>query len=704
MLVIVGWLFVWSNHFESSFHADDFPAIVSNSSLGHLSNIPRFFAHPRISSVDKDSATYRPLLTAWFAIDAKLFGMKPFTFQAENFVWFTAVLIVMFGFFRLIPGVNALAAGFATLLFGLHPATADTVNYALQRGVLMGAFGVLCGMLIFVYWPWRLPQTFPIKLKRVPENGFDDYLRKNYQRLEARYMKLIHLPVQVFLWPVIPALLCDASTAVFAPILIAYILLFEEHRTWRHAIPAAVVCAGYWIFQLVFTWNLRAFSLIPPANYWFSQPWVALRYLFKFFVPIHLSVETDFTGVAHIWDPLALAGYAGLAALVYLAVVLGRTSRWRPVAFGLWWFLIAQVPDAVVPHRAVEADWRMFLPFAGLALAMAGALSVLMEVMLPVVEQEPVDESAAAPVANGRGMPVLIAGGTVALGLLALLGWATYQRNAVWATESSLWRDTMQASPGNGRAYMHFGLTPLDSRDALGPLGYMKRAAMTTPGDAVITINLALMESRLSRTADAERDFKIAVGEAGAYSPAWSNYGQWLLQQSRLPEAQERATKAIELDPYDMLGRRTVMDIMGQRHEWSKLKEFSEATLRLMPEDPDGERSLLVAQTGLDNLNRAVKVAAAQPTPDHFLALSVLLYQTGKYVECISAAREALKIDPNLGEAWANIASAYHTMGKLDETIAALQEEVRLNPNLPSAKSNLEIELNVKGLQAKNAR
>jgi tetratricopeptide (TPR) repeat protein len=146
------------------------------------------------------------------------------------------------------------------------------------------------------------------------------------------------------------------------------------------------------------------------------------------------------------------------------------------------------------------------------------------------------------------------------------------------------------------------------------------------------------------------------------------------------------------------------MEIMARGHEWSRLKKFSEETLRLLPEDPDGQRSVLVAQTGLDNLNRAVKVAQVEPTVDHFLNLSVLLYEAGKYEECIGAAREALKLNPNLGEAWGNIASAYHTMGKLDETIEALQQEVRLNPNLPSAKSNLEIELAVKDSRAKLAR
>ena len=47
-----------------------------------------------------------------------------------------------------------------------------------------------------------------------------------------------------------------------------------------------------------------------------------------------------------------------------------------------------------------------------------------------------------------------------------MFGWATFQRNAVWESEATLWRNTMEASPHNGRAFMHYGLTRLAADDA----------------------------------------------------------------------------------------------------------------------------------------------------------------------------------------------------------------------------------------------
>ncbi len=677
ILVVVGWLAAWSNHLKSPFHFNDVPTIVANQSIHHLSNIPKFFAIPRISSRDADTASYRPLLSTWFAVDSWLGdGAKPVVFQVENFLWFMAVLVAMFALFRLIAGVDFFAAAFATLLIALHPVVADTVNYALQRSVLMGSFGVIFGMLIWIYWPRMLPQKLPLKLKRVPEHGWDEYLRHNFKRLDALYLKIIHAPVALYLWPVVPALLCAPETAVFAPILLAYILLFETDRRVRHAIPAAILCIGYWIFQLVFTWKLGEFSRGPAANYWFTQPWVAIRYLSKFFVPLRLSVDSDLVPFAHFWDPLAIAGYLGIAALVGLAIVTGRKREWRAVSFGIWWFLIALLPAAIVPQRVVEADWRMFLPFAGLALAVAATASNALEGL----EQQ------------RNVVPLSIAGGLATI-LLAALGWATFQRTEVWESEATLWRDAMATSPRNGRAFMHYGLLRLAADDANGAFDYMRKAAVLTPRDPEIEINLALAYGRLGQLPEADAQFRQAMADWPSYSPAYSSYGQWLLTQDRAPDAFAVASRAVELDPWDLAGRRTIMDAIAESHEWLQLKQAANETLRLFPNDPDGQRSLEVAQAGLDQVPRAETVARTEPTPNNFLALSVVYFQSQRYEECINAAREALKINPNLPEAYANIATAYHALGKLDETIAALREEVRLKPDMPSAQKNLEIEL-----------
>ena len=682
ILIVACWLGAWSNHFGNSFHFDDIPAIVTNSSLSHLSNIPRFFTNPRTFSATKETSDYRPLLSTWFALDYWLGGgAKPFIFQSESFAWFGMQLLMVFLLFRVIPGGNYVSALFGALIYALHPIAADTVNYPLQRGVIIGSFGVIAGMFLWIVWPRLLPQTLPITLKRVPERGLDEYLRNNFQHLENRYLKLIHLPVALYLWPVVPALLADPAASVFAPILLAYILLFETERQWRHAIPAAVICGGYWIFQTVFTWPFGALSRPPIWNYWFTQPWVALRYLFDFFLPMHLSADTDLSAFAQFWSPLALAGYAGVAALVALAIFLGRRSEWRAVAFGIWWFLIALTPYAAVPHRAVEADWRMYLALAGLALAVSRTASI----GFALLSQEPRMRLAGT-----------ITTGAVALVLLVALGWGTYRRNAVWESEATLWSDVIAKSPLNGRGFMNFGLTRIAQEDPLSAINYFVRGEALSPCDPDIEINLARAYDTLSRTAEAETHFKRAIADGPSYSPAYAAYSQWLLSRGAAADGLNMARKALGLDSYDLIAHRTVMDMIAQQHQWIDLKRAATETLHFYPNDVDATRALLVAQTGIDQVPPAEKAAVQAPSVDHYLFLSVQYYESQRYEDCIRAAREALKIDPNLGEAYANIAAAYHTMGRTDEAIAALQQEVRINPNLRSATHNLNVELAIK--------
>jgi tetratricopeptide (TPR) repeat protein len=243
---------------------------------------------------------------------------------------------------------------------------------------------------------------------------------------------------------------------------------------------------------------------------------------------------------------------------------------------------------------------------------------------------------------------------------------------------------------------MNFALTrPRDTSQQVA-FGYLIRAAEVSPHDPLIEVNLARGYARLSQPAAAETWFRRATADAPSWSPAWSAYAEWLLAEARISEAFQMASKAVGLDAWDFAGRRSMMDVMSQRHEWTTLKQFANETLRLSPNDPDGQSSLQVAQAAIDEVGKAETVATAEPSIDHYLNLSVLYYETQRYEDCIKAAREALRINPNLGEAYSNIASAYHRMGKLDETIAALQEEVRINPNLRSAKKNLAIELALK--------
>src|SRR5277367_5631039 len=117
---------LYSNHFENEFHFDDFHTIVQNPYIRDIHSLPKFFVNTETTSVLPANRTWRPLLFASLAVDYWLGNaMKPFYFQLSTFLWFLVLLGLMFALFRKMVGLWT--ALFATALFALHPAVAETV-------------------------------------------------------------------------------------------------------------------------------------------------------------------------------------------------------------------------------------------------------------------------------------------------------------------------------------------------------------------------------------------------------------------------------------------------------------------------------------------------------------------------------------------------------------------------------------------------
>ena len=667
---------VWSNLFQNGFHFDDFHIIVNNRYVHSLPNIPHFFRDPRAFSSIREYAGWRPLLSATFALDyAKAHEAGPQLFLIDTFVWFIVLLFFVFVLFRIIPGGSRLSALFGTALVGLHPVTADTVNYISQRGAVFAALGIVMGLGGWITWPRLLPRRLDLGAPAVPKKWWDEF-RKNLQpKLDAAWRRFIHAPLGFYLIPVLLALLASPGAAAFALILLAYVILLDSGRAPRQVIPAGILCAVLWIAPLAVTWKYGAQARPPLASYWMTQPLVAVRYLLTFLNPGMLTIDSGLQSVTLI---SGLGGLIGLGAIVALAIFAAKRVEWRPVAFGLWWFLLALIPDALVPQRDLEATPRMFVAMIGLAFALTRAGVIVFERFSGSEKSR---------------LPALIAAAAAGVLLLAGFGWETSQRNAAWETEESIWHDAVDKNPRNGRAVVHYAEALIDTGIGV-PASYdmMKQAAVRTPQDASIELTLARTATRLGREDETEAHYKRILAIQPAWASGYALYAEWLLRQLRIPEAIDNANKAIALQPDELDARRTLTDIYLERHDWDKVTQLAGDTLRFYPFDEDGTRAMSVAGIAMDEIKQEESRAASLGR-NGYLALSVTYFKNQRYEDCIRAAREALKLDPNTGEAWANIATAYHAMGKLDESVDALKEAVRLSPDLVQAKIHLTAEL-----------
>src|SRR5947209_19393877 len=82
-------LVTYLNHFNNTFHFDDFHTIVNNVNIRSLKNVPRFFTDGSTMIVLPQNQAYRPVAVISLAIDYWLAGgYYASYFQTSTFILF----------------------------------------------------------------------------------------------------------------------------------------------------------------------------------------------------------------------------------------------------------------------------------------------------------------------------------------------------------------------------------------------------------------------------------------------------------------------------------------------------------------------------------------------------------------------------------------------------------------------------------------
>ena len=644
ILVFAAVVLAYSNHFENGFHFDDFHTVQNNPYIRSLTNAKLFFTDPNTFSVLPANRTYRPLVTLSLAFDYWLGGgLKPSYFHLDTFIWFLAQLALMFFLFRHIlrlavaSPLTDWAALFATALYGLHPAMAETVNYVIQRGDLYSTMLVILSLTIYVLQPG---------------------LRK----------------FGIYLAPLALALITKQPAAIFPAILFAYVLLFEKKATARTALVACLPSLGVVAAMLWLQTRMMPATFAPGTlsthDYIVTQPWVALHFFLMFLAPVALSADTDQTAFTTIFTPESVIGLVFLAGIGFAIWRTSRRREWRPVSFGLAWFLLALLPTAVYRVSEVENDHRMYFPFAGLALA-AGCCGLLL-----------LKKRARVP------MPLAVA--TAAILILCACG--TYQRNRVWRDEESLWHDVTVKSPRNGRGLMNYGLSLMGKGRYPEALSYFQKALEFTPNYFILEINLGICYGELKQNAEAKQHFYRALLLAPNDEQPPFYYGRWLMTRGLVSDAIPQFEASIAHNRDFMDPRYALMQAYLDAGRVDDDKKLAADTLKIAPGDAVALRhwnGQAVADSLPDPVAEAEATVRQSPTANNYLALTLAYHQAKRYRDCIRAAQEALKLQPNFPEAYNNIAAAYEDLHEWDAAIAAASEAVRLRPDFQLAKNNL---------------
>ncbi|HEY6007467.1 MAG TPA: tetratricopeptide repeat protein [Geobacteraceae bacterium] len=232
--------------------------------------------------------------------------------------------------------------------------------------------------------------------------------------------------------------------------------------------------------------------LMPRLDYLCTQFRVIVTYIRLLLFPAGQRLEYDYPIYRTFFTPPVLLSFLCLLALVVLGGFLWLRSRGvvrrapvtgcsqRLVAFGIFWFFITlAVESSIIPISDVIFEHRLYLPSVGAAIAITAALLAL------------VDRAAAR-------RPWVRAGAAAGFFLVAaLLALATFQRNRVWATEVSLWEDTVAKSPNLPRPLNNLAAVYLKNGDPHKALAVLVRANDLAPGYTDTWLNICIALDRL---------------------------------------------------------------------------------------------------------------------------------------------------------------------------------------------------------------
>ena len=632
MLVTALTLLYW-DHFDNGFHFDDGHTINDNHYLTDISNLPLFFQDVQTSSSLPTNQSYRPMITSLNAIDYWIAGgLNPKTFHWHIYLEFLVLLVLLFYFFlRVFKAASGqehrYAALFGTAFFAFHTATAETLNYIIARSDGFSTLMVLAGVLLYI--------------------GNTGWKK------------------QLGLIPLIIGCLAKPTALMLAPLLAVYSLLLEspaltvraEQPDFRKTILRTIsttssyflVGAGMYFFTRSMysdTWTLGNESVLHYLN---TQPYVLWIYLKTFVLPIGLTADTDLQIIREFFDPRVMWGLSIIFVLLAGTWFFSRKRITLPISFGILWFFIAIIPrSSIIPLTEVMNHHRTFFPYIGLVMAVTWGAVLIFNRAFGVKPSIPAKASVAA----------------LAIVLLGLHAFGTYQRIQVWDSTASLWLDVTIKSPNNGRGLMNYGLSEMGKGNMLEAIKYYERALETNYGrHPYLYINLGIATNTLSNRSNdqqlkkkAENYFKTALRLGSRYPQTYYRYAYWLHKNNRSSEAFPYVEKAIELSPA----------LKGARKLLQQINEVTVNDIEITREN-----------------------AAIINTPEAYLNLSLQYHYLGQYEQCIEASQSALELKPDYAPAYNNICSAHIMLRQYESAIEACEKALSIDPEHSLARGNL---------------
>ncbi len=652
----------YANSLNGKFIFDDQQIVMQNPRLMNVRNV---------GDVIELASGWRQLLFFTYGLNYYWSGLDTFSYHAvnlllhvQNVLLVYAILLAMGGNKPPFQHAGAKFTAFAgAAVFGVHTMLSGAVSY------IAGRSSVLCGTFYFL--------AILLFLKAI------DSAQRSRQ-----IVFLAFTAVSGFL-----AFQAKQEAITLPLFLAAVVFLRSEKKDWRFIAPlAAMPLAAVFFMRAQLAALFASVSknevlvsagferVLTPAAYFRTYVTsVAGYYLPRFVFPIGLSADPQIAPVEHWYSPEFLFSILMLAGLAWLAL---RFYKRDPLfSLGVTALLVSPLMAyAAIPLADVVLEHRAYIPGLGVAFIFAWAFQWV--------------------ASRYRTMQWLALGA-----LVAVFGFMTASRNAVFANNIALWEDAERKAPEKPRPHFNLGQAYQEGQRLNDAIREYEHALALKPDIHAAYSNIAAIYLDQKLYDKGEEMLLKVTSLAPDFTEGFINLAVLYIRRQDPDKALNALNRALQINPESFAAHFNKGEALTQKGDFKAALESYKEAVHLRPDLESFRLTLGVAYSRAGDRtaaeNEFMKLTSTSLAPDAYRNIGSLYSEAGQMDKAIPYFQQAAQMRKPFPEAYHEIGVAYLRKQMPDEAIAQFRTTLQQKPDFGPAFLNLALAYQMKGeLQA----
>jgi len=515
---------------------------------------------------------YIPLTWMTLGLDYVLWGMNPLGYHLTNLLLHAAnAVLFYFVAFRILglglpdPGDRrqadlVLSAGFAALVFAIHPLRVESVAWVTERRDVLSGLFYLSAILIYLRtcergergrgWYWAAVGLFACAL-----------LSKSM---------VVNLPIVLLILDVYPLRRLGGATGWWSE---------PARRVYVEKIPFVLLATAAAAIAVMAQLSVHAAAslaqLSVPGRVAVSAYGLSF-YLWKMVVPLNLSPLYPLSPIVNPWAMPFVLSYTMVLAITAIALALRRRVPGLPAAWSAYVVVLLPVLGIFQSGPQIAADRYTYLASLGWAILAGACLLFCWRISRT----------------STTGTPTTLPIAGVAICVVAGLGVLTWNQVHIWHDSERLWTYTVAIHPNSSLAQFSLGIVLSAQGKPTEAIEHFQKGLQLRPDEPSAHTNLGVALIQQGKLADAIEHFRQAVHIYPDDALAHTNWGSALIDLGKPSEAIEHFQQALRIHPDDALAHTNWGSALIDLGKPSEAIEHYSKALRITP-------GLAEAQNGL---------------------------------------------------------------------------------------------------------